>query len=195
MIDQNIIDKSTKTANQAIDCRCATVSPDIYTISNVFDSNLIVKLKKYLNQNQLVWQGELHKRQIITWDTDSVIEEIHEVCNNLTEKITQQFFNTHLNFLGIQIWKDQHPYYLDWHCDNPIINVALQVYMFDAPENCGTLFDINNDELLIPYVHNTGYIVVTKSSPGLRHKVNQITPVGVTRYSVYSIWSTTEKRK
>ena len=196
MINQNIINMSIDTANLSILNRRTTKSPMLYLVDNVFDDNLINNLKDYLKQEQLPWiengYGYTH-RASISWDSDTVIEELHEVCNNLTNTVIDQLFNCPLNFLGVSIWKDQHPFNMSWHIDNPVVNVALQTYLFDVPCQYGTSFLINDVNLPIPYIHNSGYISVTKSQPGLQHKTTNVTPPGIIRYSIYAVWSTTNK--
>lgn len=196
MIDQNIINASTDTANLSIINRKTTASPMLYLVNNVFDDKLINGLKDYLKQDQLPWienETAQDHRARISWDSDTVIEELHGVCNNLTSILTDQLFEQPLNFIGVSIWKDQHPFSMGWHIDNPIINVALQVYLFDAPPQFGTSFLINDADIPVPYIHNSGYISVTKSHPGIKHRVTNPTPIGITRYSVYAIWSVTNK--
>jgi len=195
MINQDIINHSTATAKQAV-LDCAAQSVELYTVSNVFDISLIDKLSLYLQQENIPWLADspMH-RQVLAWHSDTVIEELHEICCNLTDTVSTRFFDQPLNFLGIQLWRDCYPYKIKWHSDVPVINVALQVYLFSAPTDCGTSFKINNSEIAVPYQHNTGYIAVTRSQPGILHKSTTTTPPGVTRHSVYSIWSLTEKRK
>ena len=196
MIDQIIINTSTETARQAIvNCK-PTASPMLYTVERVFDNTLTNKLKEYLTQEQINWsinQNTSPMRRSLAWDQDTIIEEIHEVGNNLTELIVQKFFKHPLNFLGINVWKDQSQFEMEWHSDNPIINVALQVYMFDLPTTFGTSFLIDEKETLIPHVHNTGYIAITKTQPGIVHRPTTVVAPGVTRYSIYAIWSLTKK--
>jgi hypothetical protein len=195
MIDQNIINKSTKTAKLSINSCNSTLSPALYTLNNVFDVTLTNKLKNYIDQNQNNWLINHCNldRTSQHWAADTVIEELHEICNNLTDTIRLKFFDGPLNFLGVNVWKDHQNFSMQYHSDNPIINIAFQIYMFNAPQECGTTFLINDVETAIPYFHNTGYLIITKSQPGLLHKPTSITPKGVVRYSVYAIWSITEK--
>lgn len=195
MIDQNIIDASTKTAKLALINCGPTDSPELFTVNNVFDAGLVDKLREYLSQNQINWKkGESSPgRKALAWEGDTVVEEMNNVCNNLTELISEKFFGEPINFLGCEIWKDQGRFAMTWHSDNPIINVALQIYMFDSPSSYGTSFLINDVQTPIPHIHNTGYLVVTKSQPGIVHKPTSKIPAKTKRYSVYAVWSLTKK--
>jgi hypothetical protein len=196
MIDLNLINISTESAKIAIaNCR-STPSDGLFLIDSVFDNTAVAKLKEY-TINTANWKNDAPKsRAYVAWEPDTIIEELHEVCNNLTTPIGERFFNSRLNYLGIQIWKDTNKFRMKWHYDNPIINVALQVYMFDTPSIYGTSFLIDGNEFAVPYRHNSGYITINNGNGianGLKHKPTTETPAGVDRFSVYAIWSLSEK--
>lgn len=209
MIDQDLINKSTETAKMAIANCCSTTSAWLYLINSVFEDSAIDKLKEYVDNanNQKFRIVDLNapgrdkidtpdSRVVATWDPDTIIEELHDVCNNLTDTISKRFFNTSLNYLGIQIWKDTNKFSMDWHQDNPDITVSMQVYMFDAPRKYGTSFLIDDNEFAVPYQHNSGYITINDSNGidnGLEHKPTTTIPVGINRCSVYAVWSLSEK--
>ena len=210
MIDQDLIDTSTESAKIAIANCHTTPSDGLYLINSVFGDNAIVKLKEYINnannqkfrlaQSNATNQDKIdtsESRVVITWDPDTIIEELHEVCNNLTDTISKKFFNAGLNYLGIQIWKDTNKFWMGWHRDNPDINVSMQVYMFNTPSKYGTSFLIDGNEFAVPYQHNTGYIAINNNAggiaDGLEHKPTKDIPAGITRCSVYAVWSLSEK--
>ena len=82
---------------------------------------------------------------------------------------------------------------MDWHVDNPILSCAIQIYLFDFSEKCGTTFLINNQPVKLPFVSNTGYIANHNVQENVLHKPSCVVPAGLTRYSLYASWSFTEK--
>jgi hypothetical protein len=196
MIDHSLINRSTTTAIQAIKNAQITDIDSLYLISDLLAKDHIDKLKEYINTNSSNWASDYNHRFLIQWDADSVVEELHEVCNNLTSTIINQFKFKNLNFLGIQLWRHDPGYTIGWHSDNKIINIALQIYLFDdTPIDYGTLFKYNNSTVNVPYVNNSGYLIVTKSPPGIEHCTPYVLPPELSRYALYSIWSLTEKIK
>ena len=197
MIDQQLIDRSTDVAKLSLTTCKSTASSDLHLLNDFLDKELVAKLKQYLNQdsNDKWYLGELFDRDGLAWDADTVIEELHMVFDNLTTVISEQFFDRPLNFIGTHIWRDRSPFSQKWHSDNPMINVAIQLYLFDeAPSECGTSFMINGIELAVPYIHNSGYILTTHTPPGIIHKPSIVLPPGAIRHSIYGIWSLAKKK-
>lgn len=194
MIDQTLIYHSTCIATNSITAAKKTSIPNLYQVDSVFDQNHLVKLKEYVDTASPTWTSDFPGRQLVTWDGDTVVEELHDVCNNLTSTIIERFDFDNLNFLGIQLWRHNPGYHLHWHTDNSIINVALQVYLFDqAPKEYGTLFKHGDQTINVPYIHNSGYISVTKKQPGVLHSTPYTIEKNYTRYALYAIWSLSEK--
>jgi hypothetical protein len=198
MIDQEQINRSIKSMELAITSCLSTPSNKLFQINSAIDNDMIHKLKTYLTTvDSSKWQyfQNNNLRKVINWDADTVIEELHDVFNGITALISQQFSTGSINFLGSQLWKDTNNYHMSYHIDNPVIDIALQLYLFDAPKECGTVFKINNQEYLVPFEHNTGYVYKNQVSEGIPHKVEvNITP-DANRYSLYAIWSRSEKIK
>ncbi len=198
MIDQEQINKSIKSMELAMVNCLPTPSDKLFRIASVIDNVMLDKLKKYLATiDSAKWQdfqiGNL--RKVINWDTDTVIEELHNVFDGVTELIGLQFSTGPVNFLGLQLWKDKNNYHMGYHIDDPIIDIALQLYLFDAPADCGTIFKIDEQEYLIPFEHNTGYVYKHQASAGIPHTVKVTIPPDSDRYSLYAVWSRSEKIK
>jgi hypothetical protein len=199
MLDYQLIQQNSETAAQALRSLWPTPSPDLWHIQNFCDDAAWLKLQQYIATRDesawqpVPWQENLPRRKI-TWEMDSVIEELHEVCSNNTQLIVERF-GMPLHFHGIQIWRDAPGYQIQEHTDNPIIDVAVQIYLFDAPSHCGTTFFVNatGDEIsyVIPHHHNTGYVLVNHSVP---HCSTIAVPEGVLRYSFYAHWSQLPKQ-
>ena len=198
MIDQEQITKSIKSMESAFVNCLPTPSDKLFQIMSAIDNAMIDKLKAYLTTvDSAKWQDfqTSSLRKVINWDADTVIEELHNVFDGITEFIGRQFSTGPVNFLGLQLWKDTNDYHMRYHDDNPIIDIALQLYLFDAPEECGTVFKINEQEYLVPFEHNTGYVYKHQASAGVPHKVKVNIPPDTSRYSLYAIWSKSEKIK
>ena len=56
----------------------------------------------------------------------------------------------------------------------------MQIYLNDIPQNLGTWFE----EVEVPFVKNTGYIMKNTNSP--RHGMKATVPDATTRYSLYA---------
>ena len=198
MLDYQLIQSNSKTAAQAIAALWPTPTPDLWHIQNFCDEAAWVKLRQYIATldesawQSVPWQEDLPRRKI-SWETDSIVEELHEICDNNTQLISQRF-GMPLHFHGIQIWRDSEGYQIQEHTDNPVIDVAVQIYLFDAPSHCGTTFFVTAGDTItyvIPHYHNTGYVSVNHSVP---HCSTMAVPAGVLRYSFYAHWSQLPKQ-
>lgn len=202
MIDQHLIDHNIQHATRAIQAARATPSPWVWHVENVFSQDLVDKLQAYLvdQHNDIAWQsvaGQEHlNRRKISWVADTVIEEMHMICDALTHMVADKFCADSKNFLGISVWKDWKDYTMKLHTDNPVIDVSMQLYLFDsAPPQAGTIFMIDHQPYLIPYVSNSGYIcVLPQHDPAVFHMPATVTAADHVRYSLYSVWSKTAKQ-
>ena len=172
----------------------------MYTVKDILPVEACNKLKKYINNiDDTQWQPTEEKfykqnRRKITWDSDTIIEELHYSFEKITDNINKIFPNQqHHNFIGISLWEDTGGYNFNWHTDNELLSSALQIYLFDCPQNYGTTFNINNIEYALPFKHNTGYFIDQSVRPMLTHKTTSIVPDGIKRYSMYVSWSFTKK--
>ena len=198
MIDQEQIDKSTRSIELAIANCLPTPSDKLFKINSVVDTAMIDKLKIYLTKddsNKWEYFQNNNLRKVIKWDADTVVEELHMAFDGVTDLVSQQFSNQPLNFLGLQLWKDANDYCMAYHIDNPIIAVAIQLYLYDAPRDCGTVFKIDKEEYLVPFEHNTGYICKNQVLKGVPHMVKVIIPPNTDRYSLYAAWSRSKKEE
>ena len=189
MLDTELIDKNCQQASSAVDNLYPTLSSNLFLVSEIFDPAILDKLQDYIRaQDDAAWTtvlGQEHlPRHKITWDMDSVIEELHVVCESLTDKLSARF-DRDLRFNGIQIWRDREGYYFGYHTDDPAIDTSLQVYLFEGPANCGTTFFNDGSRYVITFYHNTGYLCTSHQVP---HETTTPVPPGVTRYSLYAHW-------
>jgi len=192
MIDQNLITQTTEQMTASIS-NSTQVNDQLYLLNNVFPEELLKKLRKTIEQTD-DWAPLEHQewlnRSVLHWVPDSAVEELHMASDNLTDMVNN-FFNINVEFQCLQIWRDQHLYDLNTHQDNPVIDVALQVYLWDCPEGYGTTFYTDNKQNVvdIPFKHNTGYLLWKKSNEErIPHRTSQVFK-GDSRYSLYLTWS------
>lgn len=197
MIDQNLIDQNINTLVDAVK-HSKSVTDQLKLVENVFDQSLMVKLEEYFtaNYNSDLWTSETTAYGVpmdniprfkLAWDPESVIEELHEVCQALTPLVQDIYPDATRKFDGIVIWRDHAGYDLAWHTDNPVIEVSLQIYLSGSARNPGTEFKTGESTLTLPFIPNTGYIV---NHCGKRpvHRVAHPVPEGEVRYSLFALW-------
>lgn len=189
MLDYDLIDNNCQRAAGAINSAWPTVDPNLWLVKDLFSESILDKLELYIQHttdsdwSQVVGQEHLPRHKI-TWQTDTVIEELHTVCDSLTEQLCKKFDRA-LRFNGLQVWRDCEGYYFGEHTDDPKIDTSLQIYVFDAPSVCGTTFFVNSGELTLGFFHNTGYLCTSHNLP---HRTTTMVPSGTVRYSLYAHW-------
>lgn len=199
MIDSGLIAQCSKSISQALVQRQPTEFDTVFVIKDVLDTAMIDKLKNYIDTvDPACWQKvpgqEFSPRRAIVWQADTVIEELHEAFAGATSKINDLFGNNTLNFIGIQLWTDSAGYDTGLHQDNETIDVSCQVYLFDQDPALGTSFVRGDQKVTVPYINNTGYVMINNRDRDLLHGTSRATPVGVTRYSTYAVWSRRTKK-
>lgn len=199
MIDNDLIDQCSAVSIQAVTNPVPTKFECVYVVNNVLHVDMIHKLYNYIKTvDPLKWHAvtgqEHNNRQSIVWDADTVIEELHETFSRTTSQINQLFDSADLNFIGVQLWCDQQGYYTGLHQDNIDIDVSCQIYLFDNNPVLGTTFVRDEHTVEIPYKNNSGYLMINNQDSKLYHTTSCTTPAGVTRYSVYAVWSRTAKQ-
>jgi hypothetical protein len=194
MIDQELISISTAYAEQSI-ANLKTINDDFKLVLNFLHPNLVYKLHEFINStDEIAWETvplqETLPRRSIFWVADSVIEEIHIITDNLTNLINQLFNTQDIKFQGLQLWRDGGGYSLAPHKDNPVIDIAMQIYLFECGQQYGTTFKINDKDIVVPFIHNSGYLLHKKSyEDRVLHWTTTDLPVGIQRYSLYLTWS------
>lgn len=199
MIDTELIQVSSLQAQQSFAKAESTIFDQVFIVKDVLTDSAVTKLKEYIvTIDHSKWHkvpGQEHNnRKSITWDADTIMEELHEVFNSLTEIVNQKFAKQPVNFLGLQLWVDGHGYNTGYHSDDPIIDVSCQLYLFDNEAHYGTTFKKNKDSVVVSYYSKSGYIMINNVDPELLHSTTTPTPQEVTRYSLYAVWSRMPKQ-
>lgn len=193
MIDQNLIDTGSTNLQASLNQRISTVSSDLYVIPRVLENAMLIKLQTYLeSSSDCLWttveNQEKLPRKKITWHQDTVIEELHEVFDSVTPQINDIFQTSNKFFWGISVWRDAPGYYIDWHVDNPDIDIAMQVYLY-TDTGVGTVFKCGDQELVIPSQPNSAYLIQHHDQHRIPHRSESSVPDGTIRYSLYAVWS------
>ena len=190
MIDQKIIANTTATIKIALE-NADKINDQLSLIKDVLPESCIDKLNALLETN-LDWKKvpfqENLNRQMIDWIPESIMEELHNVGDELTDTVKKYYSIDNIKFQALQLWKDNQGYILNSHQDNPVIDIAMQLYLFSNNESEGTTFVIDNKELHLPFKPNTGYILWKKSNEErIPHRTTSIS--SGERITLYFTWS------
>jgi len=197
MIDQNFINQNSISLADALKNGSA-ISPQVKLIKDAFDQNMLSKLQEYFTSNYHsdLWKPETTKygipmnnkpRHKIEWDPESVVEEVHEVCNSVTPLLQEQYTCPDIVFDGITLWRDQPGYNISWHTDNPVIHLTMQIYLSGSSVCPGTEFKTQSGSVTASFVPNTGYFIdqrITRPT----HRTAHAVPENQIRYSLFAIW-------
>lgn len=194
MLDFELINLSYDHAATQLDRKTNTGIPGLYVIENFLPISLLEKLTTFI-QVENNWLAETvesgdtpyPKRMKLNWVPDSVIEETHILLEKLTGKLNKEFQRNN-KFMGLSIWKDYTGYSISKHTDNPVIDIALQVYLnSNSTLHLGTDFEYKNQKFSVKYDMNTGYIM--DNTKKITHSMQTKVPANYVRYSLYAIWT------
>lgn len=193
MIDQTLITDSINHVKAALESRQPTLASNLSLLIDVLPSTMIDKIQQYISDVPaerwaILPAQENLPRRYISWDSDTVIEELHEVFLALTDEINRAHADIKKNFWGIALWKDQENYHISTHTDNPDIDTALQIYLFGNNGCPGTEFYLGDEKIMSEFGSNRGYLV-SHTQHKLPHRTPHAVPQGAVRYSLYAIWS------
>jgi hypothetical protein len=195
MIDHTLISSATAHAKLAIK-NSKSITNDLKLVTDILCPDIVIKLRQFIETvDEKEWitvkDQELFPRRVLRWASDTVLEEVHTVMDNLTDTINVYFHTTDKVFIGLQVWRDCDGYEITAHRDNSIIDIAMQIYLFDHSEKYGTTFDLNQELVNIPFKHNTGYLLYQqKDNKRLVHWSTNKLEGNLPRYSLYLIWGT-----
>ena len=190
MIDQALIREITKTIQTSL-INAKKINDQLSFIQNVLPLNCITKIENLL-KSELSWKTvpyqEKLNRKMIDWIPESIVEEIHLVGDMLTRDIKEYYSIDNIELQAFQLWKDTPGYTLDLHQDNPVIDVAMQIYL-DGNSDEGTSFVIDKKEIKLPLKKNTGYLLWKKSNnERILHGTTKEISSGE-RITLYLTWS------
>lgn len=198
MIDQTRITNITNSISNSL-TSAKSINEDFKLLENLLPDSAVDSLKELVNNTSLTWNAvplqERLPRRSINWLADSIIEELHIACDQLTPLVNQLFTESNKRFQGLQLWHDQGGYKLSPHKDNPVIDIAIQIYLFDTAGEYGTSFDVDKEIVVVPFKHNSGYILHKVSDDQrILHWTTNPLPAGIDRYSLYLTWSSYGKQ-
>ena len=198
MIDQSLIDENSATLVTALE-NSNKINNRLNLVESVFNDAILSKLQQYLDDNYHSenWIPETNEHGVpmhdvprykLTWDADTVTEELYEVCAAATPVLKKMYPNSFQTFNGIVIWRDHPGYFIDWHTDNPVIGVSLQIYLDSDTDIPGTEFLVDSGSLLVPFSKNTGYVVDHSGPNKPSHRIAHPVPANALRYSLFALW-------
>lgn len=190
-LDFDLIEQSVAWSTQQLQQK-QTITPALAFLHSFLEPRLLSKLLARIElpmcwQDETIEDGSLSypNRKKVNWEAESVVEELHCVFQQLTPIINQTYSRSN-EFLSISIWQDLPGYSIGPHRDNPIIDVAIQIYLGSGPADLGTEFAISDQWIRAPYHQNLGYIMDNRA--GIEHRMlGKIAP-GQQRFSIYAIW-------
>lgn len=189
MIDGELITKASNYTIEKFSNRVSTNCEYLWFLQDFLYPELIEKILKFVEQDDLPWTKvrlqTYAKRQSISWIPDTVIEELHMVINNLTPQIERVILRPQ-KFGGISIWKDEYPYSIGPHADQPIISSALQIYLNVGSVDTTTHFKWQDKILKPENLSNHGYFLDNRGK--VVHWLPNEVPKDFYRYSLYAIW-------
>lgn len=196
-LDFKLIEKSISYSIDILETS-KIICPGLLHVTNFLNSDLLLKLQAYIFDGNLPWNlqevhdnsGYLGGRKKINWVPDSVVEETHMVLDSLTDYLNQRF-NRKNRFSGLSLWKDNYSFKITPHTDNPVIDLAIQVYLNSNNEKLGTKFYLDQNLFEIPYEVNGGYLM--DNSCRIMHSYEGSLDTNYYRYSLYAVWTNTNK--
>ena len=189
MYDQNLVLQTTAHLSKSIANR-NQITENLYEVNNILPDFTYNKLMDYINSANAPWTEQETKgyrrnplRSKVSWDPDTVIEEIADSFAGLSGTIAEML-GVNVEFLGITLWKDAPGYDLEWHTDNEILIATFQTYL-NSFSNPGTTFMIDDKEYECKFLPNTGYIACQHNVNKPLHKLNTVKNE---RYSLFAMW-------
>lgn len=191
MIDHDLIEQSILHSNKITPVE---IFSGLYKIENFLFTPLLKKLLSFVSTIDMEWVYEttpdgqelIQSRKKVNWIPDSPLEEVHTVLESYTTSINK-LFDRDNTFDGISVWKDTTGYNIKPHTDNPIFDVALQLYLSDNPYiKKATSFYKDDAVYQLDHIQNTGYIVDNRRK--IVHSFTDKIPNNDVRYSLHSVW-------
>ena len=166
---------------------------NLFSVENVYSAELIAEIRK-LNlmtypYEKVNWQEHMPRRKLQFSDTDILARINVENTANIP-KISEAI-GIAIKDVDTAIWVDHNQFTMGVHEDNPLVDIAMQVYLFPNLVEIGTKFyhTLQKNSLRhdFPYIVNTGYIMI--NAPGQFHGATRPTPKSTLRCSSYSYFS------
>lgn len=174
------------------------VPHQLYLLDNVLPLDASLEIDQWIKDpiNDFYWQkvkyaNKTHERKKVNLIENSVVEELYNIFPKITSQVQERLnLPKDSQFQGLSLWRDLPGYNMTGHTDNPVIYAAMQIYLFDTVDSdCGTVFNVNGKDTLIPFKPNTGYLLNNTVQPRLEHWIAKTVPPEQERVSIYAIWT------
>ena len=167
----------------------------LYKIKNFLPEQDLTILQDFLKTTDkwnLYRDGGLQKNRYAIYPSDN--EWLYTLTDSfikLTPQIKHIFKKPRLYFGGITIWQDRHKYYIQKHTDNPVIEIAIQLYLTENTPDLPTTFVVEDQEIKPDYQINAGYVM--DNSKQIYHYMWPPIPAGQVRNSLYAFWKVSQE--
>jgi hypothetical protein len=165
--------------NQSALNNAVLLKPDLYQITDIFQADElshVLQELEHVTEWEKVKLQENRPRYSVKWIDNGLLDQVWCMLNDL------DYSRLGLKFTHVTLWKDQHPYCIGSHVDNDQVRAAMQIYLNSGSIELGTWFE----DIEIPFVQNTGYIMNNRSRP--QHGMKSSVPAGFVRYSMYALF-------
>lgn len=188
MLDTDLIALTNNHLNKSNSSKTSSSINGLYLIENFLPDKMLNKIHEYLISPDALWESadSYPNRYKINWQANTVIEELRISLNTLTSALNNEFSRNN-TFIGLTLWKDLPGYSISKHIDNPVIDIAIQVYLSHIDYKLGTCFEKEEKQVNIDYKKNCGYLMDNQEK--IIHYMIKPVPKNYTRYSLYAIWS------
>jgi hypothetical protein len=168
----------------------------LYKIKNFLSDTDLSILQDFLNTTDkwgLYRAGGIQKNRFVIYPSDNewLLNTLTEKFIKLTPHVKHIFRKPRLYFGGITMWQDRQKYYIQKHTDNPIIEIAIQIYLTDNEPRLPTTFIVDDKDIIPDYKVNAGYIM--DNSKQILHYMWPPIPQGQIRNSLYAFWKLTQE--
>lgn len=154
--------------------------PDLWQIKDLLSQDELNELLYRISVEEQWHKLDLQQdfnRETVSWQTDGLLDWLWIGLNDL------DFSKFGLIFRTVMIWRDHEGYIISNHVDNERVVAAMQIYLSPTLTTLGTWF---LDDIEIPFVQNTGYLMHNRNT--MVHGMKNTVPSGYTRLSLYALF-------
>jgi len=166
--------------NQSALDHAIQLHPDLWHVKNLLSQDELQALTSQVlleTQWQKVDLQEHFNRETVILNTVGFLDWLWTRLNSL------DFSKFGLTFRTVVIWRDSEGYTISGHADNERVTAAMQIYLSPTRLDLGTWFE---DEIEIPFVQNTGYLMHNRNK--IQHGMKNTVPPNYTRLSFYTLF-------
>lgn len=185
MLDFDLINRNVDSVRASLKNKQGVGLPWAYQLTNIFTDDMLGKINAEFDLTTEWGNTALQltaDRREIPWKSDSVVEEVRMVLEEVSNSVSQ-VFERPVKLRTSTFWQDGETYTILPHTDAihtnyKKIDVSMQIYVGESAITSGTEFYVDNRIFYkCPWVPNTGYALSTSDtsfhgmmSPGSRRR-------------------------